>query len=295
LRFAPLRLAVKDAKAFANDFKRAATDLYEEVRVTTVLDRDASQANLDSVIKKFSQDVHARDTVILFAAAHGISVDGRFYLIPQDYQGGPDPKALAKKAIDQERLQEWLVNVIRAKKVLVLLDTCESGALIAGHRRSRADRSISEAATGRLHEATGRPILTAAALGQFAREGLIARTGVQHGLFTYALLDGLRNADINRSGTIELSELVAHVQTLVPKLAAELGGIGRTAIAVAGSTIDRQTARFGSHGEDFVLTKQLTDDPSSTPKARSVTPAANAAPTRPQTKELKSGFGLERY
>jgi hypothetical protein len=29
--------------------------------------------------------------------------------------------------------------------------------------------------------------------------------------------------------TIELSELVAHVQTLVPKLPAELGGTGRTA------------------------------------------------------------------
>jgi hypothetical protein len=268
LHFAPLGLAVKDAKTFADDFKRAAAELYEEVRVTTVLDRDATQASLNRIVSKFSLGVHPRDTVVLFAAAHGISVDGRFYLIPQDYQGGPNPEALAKRAIGQEKLQEWLVNRIRAKRAFVLLDTCESGALIAGHRRSRAGGTISESAVGRLHEATGRPVLTAAALGQFAREGLIARAGAQHGLFTYALLDGLRNGDLNSSGTIELSELVTHVQTLVPKLAAELGGTGRTAIAVAGSTIDRQTARFGSRGEDFVLAKRLNDGPSITPRPR---------------------------
>lgn len=46
--------------------------------------------------------------------------------------------------------------------------------------------------------------------------------------------------------------LVAHVQALVPKLAADLGGKGRAAIGVAGSTAGlRQTARFGSRGEDI--------------------------------------------
>jgi hypothetical protein len=66
----------------------------------------------------------------------------------------------------------------------VLLDTCESGALIAGHARSRTDAPASEAAVGRLHEATGRPVITAAATGQFAHEGEIGASGEKHGLFT---------------------------------------------------------------------------------------------------------------
>ena len=73
-----------------------------------------------------------------------------------------------------------------------------------------------------------------------------------------AWLDALRNADTNANGTIELSEVVTHVQTLVPKLAEGLGGRGRTAIAVAGSTtVERQTARFGSRGEDFTLVRWI--------------------------------------
>ena len=68
-------------------------------------------------------------------------------------------------------------------------------------------------------------MLTAAALGQDAWEGVIAQTGDRHGVFTWALLDALRNADTNNDGSIDLSELVAHVQDRVAKaeLRAPLG------------------------------------------------------------------------
>src|SRR5262249_17924055 len=108
--------------------------------------------------------INRRDTFIRFVAAHGISEDGRFYLIPQDYQSGPS--ALQQQAIGQDRLQDWLANRIKAKKALILLDTCESGALVARYLRSRTKQAASEAGVGRLHEATGRPVLTGAATGQ---------------------------------------------------------------------------------------------------------------------------------
>jgi hypothetical protein len=74
----------------------------------------------------------------------------------------------------------------------------------------------SEAAIGRLHDATGGPVLTAAAEGKPAFEGYDG-----HGIFTAALLDALKNGDRNGNGYIEVSELVAHVEDLAPKLAAE--------------------------------------------------------------------------
>src|SRR5207244_603069 len=125
-----------------------------------------------------------------------------------------------------------------------------SGALVAGHLISRTDSPASEAGVGRLHEATGRPVLTAAALGQEAWEGVIAETGERHGVFTWALLDALRKGDIDNSGTIELLELVAHVQRRVSK--AELKDALAT-ISLAG----RQSARFGSRGENFTLVGRL--------------------------------------
>src|SRR5262249_50869823 len=150
--FPPLTLAVKDAERFAAEMKRAAPGLYDDdVRVTLVPDREATRKNLETVVDRIAKEIEPRDTLILFAAAHGTSENGRFYLIPQDYQGGPG--ALQQHAIGQEQLQEWLANRIKAKKALILLDTCESGALIAGHLRSRTEEAASEAGIGRLHEA----------------------------------------------------------------------------------------------------------------------------------------------
>jgi uncharacterized caspase-like protein len=77
-----------------------------------------------------------RDAFVFFAAAHSYSYQGRFYLIPQDYQGGTNPEALQKLALDQARLQDWFANRIKSKKALILLDTCESGALTNGYSHS---------------------------------------------------------------------------------------------------------------------------------------------------------------
>ncbi|MDX2203614.1 MAG: hypothetical protein NW223_12755 [Hyphomicrobiaceae bacterium] len=251
LKFGRLGLAVKDATSLAEALRTAGAGHYAEVRARVALDADATLAKLDRTIDSMAASIHPRDTFVLFAAAHGVSVDGHFYMIPQDYQGGTNPEALAKRAISQAHLQDWVANRIRAKRAIILLDTCESGALVGGGTRSRIDARTSEAAIGRLHEATGRPVLTAAAEGQFAHEGVVGNSGVKHGLFTWAILDALRNGDSNRNDKIELSELVGHVQSVVPALAARLGGAGRSATAVP--VFGQQSARFGSRGEDFTL------------------------------------------
>jgi hypothetical protein len=121
---------------------------------------------------------------------------------------------------------------------------------------------------GRLHEATGRPVLTAAASGEFAHEGVIGDTGERHGVFTWALLDALRNGDTNGDGLIALSELVRHVQRVVPGLAArtvkhpaQLAGDLRASTSGTETMLEpvlgQQTPRFGSRGEDFVLVRRL--------------------------------------
>ena len=248
--FAPLGAAVGDAKAFAEEVRLAGSRLYSAVHVRTVLDAEASPANLDRIVGEMSAGISARDTFVLFAAGHGYSHEGRFYLIPQDYQGGIDPEALKTRAIGQDRLQDWIANRIEAKKAIILLDTCESGALFGGHGRSRMNLPASEAAIGRLHEATGRPVLTAATEGQGAIE--TAKPG--HGVFTLALLKALHEADANNNGLIEVSELAAYVQDIVPKLVA--GGEGRPAIprGAAGGTLP---ARSGTADSDFVLVERL--------------------------------------
>jgi uncharacterized caspase-like protein len=252
LAFPPLKLGVSDATTLGAALKQAGAGQYSEVKITEALNSEATLANLQQIIDRMASEINPRDTFVLFAAAHGTSHNGRFYLIPQDYDGGTNPDALRQRAIGQDLLQNWVANRIKAKKMILLLDTCESGALVSGYTRSRIDVPASEAAIGRLHEATGRPVLTAAAEGKPAFEGYEG-----HGVFTWALLDALRNGDRNGNGYIELSELVAHIQDQVPKVAAKLNGRGRAAVATRGASDDRQSARFGSRGEDFALVRRL--------------------------------------
>jgi uncharacterized caspase-like protein len=251
--FPPLNLAVGDAQALGVAFRTAGEGMYADVRIRTVLDGEATTSNLDAIVTQMGTEIQPCDTFVFFAAAHGYSREGRFYLIPQDYQGGPDPKALARRAIDQLWLQDWIANRIKAKKALILLDTCESGALTSGFARSRFDGPASEAGVGRLHEATGRPVLTAAAQGQFAHEGQITSTGEYRGIFTWAVLDALHNGDENNDGLIELSELVKYVQNVVPGIAK---GLGR-AVAQSEPVFGVQTPRFGSTGGDFAVVKRV--------------------------------------
>ena len=253
--FGALGLAVKDATVLSAALQEAGVHQYSEVRVTKVLDSEATVASLETIIDRLARDIQPRDTLVLFAAGHGTALNGHFYMIPFDYQGGTDPAALMSKAISQDRLQDWIANRIKAKRVVILLDTCESGALVGGTSRTRIDVPDSDAAVGRLHEATGRPVLTAAAEGQFAHEGVIGSSGAKQGIFTWAILDALKHGDRNGNGKIELSELVAHVQSEVPALAARLGGQGRSATATP--VFGRQSARFGSRGGDFSLVEKM--------------------------------------
>jgi uncharacterized caspase-like protein len=250
MAFRPLRLAVNDAKAVADAFKQAGAGDYADVKVTEALGANASASSLEATIERMGFEINPRDTFVLFAAAHGISLDGHFYMIPQDYDGGTDATALQTRAISQSQLQDWLSNRIKAKRSILLLDTCESGALVSGYARSRVADAASDAAVGRLHEATGRPVLTAAAKGKSAFEGYEG-----HGVFTWALLDALRHGDRNGDGQISLSELVEHVQDQVPRIAASLNGRGRA--AARGFADERQSARFGSRGGDFTLVRRL--------------------------------------
>jgi hypothetical protein len=252
--FAKLKYAVADATAFGEEMKKAGEGVYGKVQVRKALDEQAARAGLDRIVRELSDQIQPRDTFVLFAAAHGYSnrQNGRFYLIPQDYQGGTNPAALASRAIGQDSLQDWVANRIKAKKAIILLDTCRSGALTAGYTRSRIDERPSEAGVGRLHEATGRPVLTAAAAGEDALE--VGKLG--HGVFTTALIDALHHGDRDGDGLIEVSELAAYVEEHVPKLAD--GSEVRAAIAKRGvGDADRQSAHFGSTGGDFALVKRL--------------------------------------
>ena len=93
----------------------------------------------------------------------------------------------------------------------------KSGTLTGGYTKSRTEGPVSEAAAGRPHEATGRPVLTAASPGKSAYENYKG-----HSVLTYALMEALHLGDTNNNGKIEVTELAEYVERRVPALFVEL-------------------------------------------------------------------------
>ncbi len=83
--------SVPDAQAFSAEMEKAGAGQYAEVRVTLALDAGRDAGKLDETVRKLASEISPRDTFVFYAAAHGYSVGGNYYMIPQDYQGGPNP------------------------------------------------------------------------------------------------------------------------------------------------------------------------------------------------------------
>ncbi len=98
-KFPELTGSIPDAEAFSAEMEKAGAGLYAGVRVTKVLDADATAAKLDETFTKLAGEISSRDTFVFYAAAHGYTVGGTYYLIPQDYQGGPKPENVKARAI----------------------------------------------------------------------------------------------------------------------------------------------------------------------------------------------------
>ncbi len=231
-----LSYAVPDATAIAEGFHKAGTGLYAAVDVTTVLDRDVTIANLDKVFTELSKRVKPRDVFVFFLAGHGKTKNGRYYFLARDFRY-EDENSIEKSGMDQDKFQAWFAK-IPARKSILLYDTCESGSLTGpAARGSDIDERLG--ALNRMTRATGRTFLTATTDDAPALEGYHG-----HGVFTYALLDALDHADVNKNGLIEVSELADYIDQKVPDISFEAFKL-------------RQIPQRNIVGNNFALTNKM--------------------------------------
>lgn len=210
---ASLRLsdAAADAQALGDALTTIGRNVYDAVIVRPVLDEAATAQKLDAVFSELGKTITPDDKFVFFLAGHGLTVDGKYYFLPQDFA----PTAgdtYASKGINQDLWQEWFAR-IKARSSVLLYDTCESGSV------ARSASTEKAAAMDRLTQAVGINVIAASDADQPAQEGYRG-----HGLFTWALLDGLANGDENKDSFIEIFELANHVGAVVPKISKQQFG-----------------------------------------------------------------------
>lgn len=209
-----LNFAVSDAELFSDSLQAGAKGIFDKViikRLTTK--EETTNANITTELKTM-QALNPDDLFVFYVASHGTVDDGEYFLITSNV-GSTSTAKLKTDAIDQSALKGLIANIPTAKK-LIVIDTCNAGALGDAIQTAMLTRGMSEdTAMKVLSRAVGSTILSAATGLQEALEGYN-----QHGLFTYVLSQGLSGkADSDKDGFVKTTELANYVDDEVPALA----------------------------------------------------------------------------
>jgi uncharacterized caspase-like protein len=233
-----LTYADKDARDLADLFE-SKRDRFGEVKVQRILNREATREHILKA-KDFLKTSRVDDLVVVFFAGHGL-LDGKldYYFATADI----DFKNPAKRGLPYEAIED-LLDGIRARKKLLLMDTCHSGELDKGEVqvvqsekkpgdevKIRTFRGLDIEVSSKvglsnsfqlvqelfadLRRGTGAVVISSAGGAEFAMESATWKNGV----FTHALIRGLKGeANRDKNGRVQVAELRDFVEQEVRRL-----------------------------------------------------------------------------
>ncbi len=180
-----LNFAVADATLFADTLKMGASSLFDKVEGKRLsLKEETTRENIMKELKAM-QSLNPDDLFVLYVASHGTVDDGEYFLITSNV-GSTRTEKLKTDAIGQSVFKELIGNIPATKK-LIIIDTCNAGALGDAIQVAILTRGMSEdTAIKILSRSVGSTILSASTSMQEALEGYQG-----HGLFTYTISNSL--------------------------------------------------------------------------------------------------------
>ena len=212
-----LKYPVEDATALAAALQKQEGGLYQSVHVSSLYDEKVTREGLAAAFDQLALRVKPDDVFVLYFAGHGVTYDkdGEYYFLPVNFRY-TDSASIAAQGISKDDITKG-VTEISAQKSLLFFDTCDSGSFL----NAPASRGIAEkTAVDRLTHAVGRATIVASSKSEVALEGY-----EHHGVFTYALLQGLSGAaDAEKRGYVSVKGLSAYVENEVPEITNKMAG-----------------------------------------------------------------------
>ena len=209
--------------AFAGADARAIRDFLTSPRggafaVADVLFLEDEQATLAAVrggLTRLLNQAGPQDLVFVFIASHG---GPDRYDLRKLYFWLHDTKLsdMPNTAFAMSEFKNSLDSLLRAERVVVLVDTCHSGAVDMGGPRggARGENNLVNLYAEKLFAEKGTAVLTASDVNEQSWEN--KRWGGGHGVFTWAVLEGLRGeADSDGDRLITAGELFFYVRDRV--------------------------------------------------------------------------------
>lgn len=215
----PLDFAVPDAKSFSEAFKPG---LYEKVEKVVLLDKDATK---QAIIEKLSTlPCRPQDTLLVFLAGHGTIIDNKFHYLPFGSTGSHSAEALSSQELGQ------LLAKLPATRQVLFLDTCHAGASAKDLAELLVEKDTPLTATAQGSQFIKDQKLLARQAGTFLVAGSTPNATAAevpqlgHGIFTYAVLNGL-TADVHgEEKEVTVNELLRYLNEKVPELSLKFRG-----------------------------------------------------------------------
>ena len=207
--------------------------VYRFAKIVCPYATPATRANLMAELARF-REAKSADVILIYLAGHGISwggQDGDYRFLLKDALSGDlsDPVNREQWSISSSELRDAF-RTSKAKKQLLVLDTCQSGQLILDMTQEREISSSQRRALDRLKDQTGTFILAGSASDGPSYEA--SRYG--QGLLTYSLLLAMKTGidEVLREGYVDVIGLLRFAQNQVPLLASDIGGIQSPQLAM---------------------------------------------------------------
>ena len=208
----PLRFAARDALSVADELESQSGGLYKEVQVRRLTDSDARRESILDGLQWLVREVGQRDVAVVFLAGHGLKDDYEaYYYLCVD----GDPATPYRHAVKGADIADFLRRI--AGKVVLMLDTCYSGALLGDARAGTDSLPDLDRFANELADAdTGVVVFSSSTGRQLSRE----HPDWGHGAFTFALLEAIRDgrADFRNLGVVTLAELESYLADRVKEL-----------------------------------------------------------------------------
>ena len=189
---------------------------YPEENVVTLLNDRALKSDFEKYFEKWlGNNVEKGSSVFIYFSGHGApnTKTGDAYLVPYD----GDPTFIDQTGYSLKRMYDAL-GKLPAKEIVVALDSCFSGAggrsvLAEGARPLVMNLQTSFVLTKNIQ------VMAAASGDQISS----TYKDKGHGLFTYFMLNGIKNEDVlNSDGSIAISDLFNYIKPRVERIARKI-------------------------------------------------------------------------
>jgi tetratricopeptide (TPR) repeat protein len=211
-----LKYAHRDAEELYQLLLTSAGGSFASDHIRLLVDEQATTKNIKKALFDFLEKPAKEDLVLIYFACHGSPNPDRpknIYLLTHD----TEPNAIAGTALPMDDIDRALKDTLFADKVIVLADTCHSGAIGGGigGRRSVEVEDISKVMNRYFLNISqskgGVAFLSSAEANQVSFED--TKWGKGHGVFTHFLLEGMRGAaDTDNNGIVTIGELFEYVR-----------------------------------------------------------------------------------